>query len=249
MNWKTNKVLMIAIITLAVSGAGSHAQSGMMEGQQGQMGGMGDGKMMEKPQNNSERIKSMDPGELTFTTDCESCHPSGRQAGPSDRLLTDSRMLTNYRVFLRFLREPGKSDGTRGEMPAFSESRLSDQKVRELYHYITATEGPGMRGGYRGYRMRHMYDYGRGSGMGPGWIGGYGRGYNLGPGYYMLSPECQKFYDETAKLRKELSDKSFDYFEALRNPRTTGRVITDLEEELWALQDKIFSQAPLSCDW
>ena len=41
----------------------------------------------------------------------------------------------------------------------------------------------------------------------------------------------------------------FEYFEALRNPRTTGKMITDLEEELWALEDKIYSQAPLGCEW
>jgi len=56
----------------------------------------------------------------------------------------------------------------------------------------------------------------------------------------MLSPECQAFYDETVKLRKELSDKRYEYFEALRNPKTTGRMINDLDEELWACRTRFF---------
>jgi hypothetical protein len=81
--------------------------------------------------------------------------------------------------------------------------------------------------------------------MGPGMTGGY----EMGPGYYTYSPDCQKFYDETAAPRKELHDKRFEYFEAVRNPKTTGEAAEKLEKEIQELQKKIYSTAPLGCRW
>ena len=94
--------------------------------------------------------------------------------------------------------------------------------------------GPGMMGGY-----------GRGGyGMGPGMMwGGYGRG----KGYYQQNEECQKFLDENAGLRKELNTKRFEYFEAVRNPKTTAESAVKLEKELRDLQEKIYSKAPQGC--
>ena len=65
---------------------------------------------------------------------------------------------------------------------------------------------------------------------GPGWGGEYsnpGYGYHMmGPGYggHMMgwrSGYDQKYLDETADVRKELNTKRFEYFEAIRNPKTT----------------------------
>jgi hypothetical protein len=88
---------------------------------------------------------------------------------------------------------------------------------------------------------------------GPGWWGG---GHMMGPGYgeYMMGSMMgggtpgygydQKFLDETTELRKELHDKRFEYFEALRNPKTTTETITKLEKEITELEDKIYEKAP-----
>ncbi len=111
--------------------------------------------------------------------------------------------------------------------------------------------GPGMMGGYGN-------GYGRGPGMmGPGWGGGYGMGPGMmGPGWggrqgygqgYGQSEECQKYFDETAGMRKELNNKRFDYYEALRNPKTKPEEVTKLEKEIWELQQKIYSKAPAAC--
>ncbi len=62
--------------------------------------------------------------------------------------------------------------------------------------------------------------------------GGFGYGNN------------QKFLNETAELRKELHDKKFDYFEAVRNPDTTTETITKLEREAYELQKKINEKMP-----
>jgi hypothetical protein len=108
--------------------------------------------------------------------------------------------------------------------------------------------GYGMMGpGYGGYGMGPgmMHGYGRGGyGMGPGMMwGGYGRG----PGNFQQSEECQKFFDQNAGLRKELNDKRFDYFEAMRNPKTTGESLAKIEKEIRDLQEKIYAKAPQSC--
>jgi hypothetical protein len=123
--------------------------------------------------------------------------------------------------------------------------------------------GPGMMGG-GGYGGGYCPNCGAylgprgGYGMGPGMMGpGYGGGYGMGPGMmgpgwgarqgYGLSEECQKYFDESAGMRKELYNKRFEYFEATRNPKTTPETAAKLEKELWDLQQKIYSQAPASC--
>ena len=74
--------------------------------------------------------------------------------------------------------------------------------------------------------------------MGPGY-GGHmmGRG-GTGNGY------DQKFLDETVEQRRELHNKKFEYFEALRNPETAPETITKLEKEIHELQETIHKKAP-----
>ncbi len=113
--------------------------------------------------------------------------------------------------------------------------------------------GPGMMG--RGYGGGP--GWGGGYGMGPGMMGqGYGGGYGMGPGWgarqgygqdYGQSEECQKYFDESAGMRKELNNKRFDYFEALRNPKTKPEQVSKLEKEIWELQKEIYSKAPAAC--
>ena len=92
--------------------------------------------------------------------------------------------------------------------------------------------GPGMMGGR----------YGMGPGMmgGQGMMGGYGM---MGPGKYDYSQECNKFLDETAKERKELYNKRYEYSEAFRNPKTSPEEIAKLEKEIRGLQEEIYKKA------
>jgi hypothetical protein len=84
--------------------------------------------------------------------------------------------------------------------------------------------------------------------MGPGMMGrGSGMGQGMGRGYYRMSPECQKAFDETAPLRKELYNKHFDYREAMRNPKTTNEMLDKMEKEMHDLQDKIYAKIPRNC--
>jgi len=100
--------------------------------------------------------------------------------------------------------------------------------------------GPGMMGG--------------GYGMGPGMHGGYGMGPGMmrgpgmmGPGYSGQSEACQNFMNDTAEQRKELMNKRYDYFEAIRNPKTTPETVTQLEKEIREIQENIYSKAPQGC--
>jgi mono/diheme cytochrome c family protein len=188
-------------------------------------------------------------GARIFADSCAGCHPDGGNVIVPDLPLKGSRVLANFRTFIAFLRHPKMPDGSQGAMPSFPRSQISDRQARRLYHYITYGRGPASRGGYG------MGRGGNGMGRG-GMMGGYGMGrgammggYGMGPGYYTYSPECQKFYDDTASMRKELHDKRFEYFEAIRNPKTTGEAAEKMEKEIRELQEKIFSAAPLGCRW
>jgi len=116
--------------------------------------------------------------------------------------------------------------------------------------------GPGMMGG--GYGMgpgmmgRGMM--GGGYGMGPGMMGGgmMGGGYGMGPGmmgpgYSQQNEACQKFFDDTAGMRKDLHTKRYEYFETIRNPKTTPETVAKLEKDLRELQEKIYEKAPQGC--
>ncbi|GBE02377.1 MAG TPA: hypothetical protein ENH50_06440 [Nitrospirae bacterium] len=97
--------------------------------------------------------------------------------------------------------------------------------------------GPGMMGGGMGYGM--MGGGMMGYGMGPGMMGG---GYGTGRSYATNAYD-QKFLDETKNLRKQLNGKRFEYFEALRNPKTTPDTIAKLEKEITELQKNIYAKA------
>ncbi len=96
--------------------------------------------------------------------------------------------------------------------------------------------GPGMMGpGMMGHHGM----------MGPGVMGPGMMGYGMRPGMWGYSAETyQKFLNETADLRKELHNKRFEYFEALRNPDTKPETITGIEKEIQGLQSKIYEKAP-----
>jgi mono/diheme cytochrome c family protein len=246
------KTLMTALAAILVLSIPAYSQqqgtgSGMMGGQQGQMGTMEHGQMMgagqsSKPQEGSNQTT----GASIFMNNCARCHPGGGNNVDPDLPLRGSDKLANFKTFLAFIRNPKMPDGSTGAMPAFSTSSITDKAARELYHYIVSSGGRGMTGGY-GYGMGSgmMGGYGMGSGM----MGDYGMGPGMMGGYHGYSPECQKFYDESHDLRKQLHDKRFQYFEVVRNPKATGETADQLRKEIGDLQNKIYAKAPLGCMW
>jgi hypothetical protein len=93
--------------------------------------------------------------------------------------------------------------------------------------------------GYGGWSGGHM--------MGPGY-GGHmmesgSRGHMMDRGTRGFETD-QKFLNETTDLRKGLHEKRFQYFEARRNPDTTTETLTELEKDIYELQENIHEKAP-----
>jgi hypothetical protein len=214
-------------------------------------------------------------GEKIFNNNCRVCHVNGGNVINPGMPIRGSFKLTNLETFMTFIRNPQLPDGSKGSMPSFSKSQISDDQVKDLYQYIISDQGlnltsRGSGGTYCPYCGQYL-DSQRGHGRGPGMMRGYGmgsnmmgggRGYHMGPrmrggygmgpgmmepSYYTQSEECQKFFDNTSKMRKELYNKRYDYFEAVRNPKSTTESIAKLEKEIRDLQEKIYAKAPQGC--
>lgn len=75
-------------------------------------------------------------GEKIFDSNCSGCHPGGGNAFVPKMTLRSSPELENFEAFLAYIRDPRMPDGSRGIMPPFSETRISDKMANELYQYI-----------------------------------------------------------------------------------------------------------------
>ena len=289
-------ILGLTILSLVTIGAVAYAQG------PGMMGGgydMGPG-MMESEQGKESQTQKTTVGADIFNSNCRVCHVNGGNTIYPSMPLKGSTKLANFETFLSFIRNPKLPDGSRGPMPSFSKSQISDKQAEELYQFITSPEsdlmsgdpggwycpqyaqcrgsqtrypmgfgmmgGQGMMQGYGGYRMgpgmmgsgQQGWNYcpycgqylgkGGGYGMMGGGYGGYHMGPGMmGPGYYGQSEACQNFMNDTVEQRKELMNKRYDYFEAIRNPKTTPETAAQLEKELREAQGKIYSKAPQGC--
>ena len=72
--------------------------------------------------------------------------------------------------------------------------------------------------------------------MGPMMMGGPGM--MMGPGGYD-SERYEKAMEETRELRKKMHDMKFEYFEAMRNPKTSREDLHKKQKEMWELRQKI----------
>jgi len=220
----------------------TYAQGPGMMGQ-----GMMGSEQTEEPQKSSQGIT----GANIFNANCRSCHLNGGNIINPSFPMRGSLKLADFKTFLAFIRNPRMPDGSKGPMPPFSKSQISNRQAKELYQYITSPGSLDLKSGYQGGQYRpYCGQYGGPCGgwdMGPGMMGGYGYGgYGQRRGYSQ-NKECQKFLDDTAKLRKELHEKRFEYSEAIRNSKTSPETITGLEKEIRQLQENISSKAPQGC--
>ena len=137
-----------------------------------------------------------------------------------------------------------------GMMGRQNQQQTSQTPQQGWYYPYPQMMGPGMMMGWScpcsqmmGGSMMGSVMMGRGM-MGAGMMGPGMMGYGMGPckgGYNTES--YQKFLNETADLRRKLHNKKFEYFEALRNPKTKTETITKLEKEIQELQGKIYEKA------
>lgn len=81
----------------------------------------------------ADGIKS---GERLYKAKCAGCHPGGGNVIEHNRPVMGSAKLSDFDTFNRFIRRPTKPDGSRGLMPSFQPSGISDAQSRQLYDYI-----------------------------------------------------------------------------------------------------------------
>ncbi len=255
-------------------------------------------------------------GAEIFNTHCRVCHVNGGNLIDPSMPLKGSGKLSDFKTFLNFIRQPGMPDGSRGAMPSFSRSQISDTHAEELYKFITSEQwalsgvypkgkdcprftqcgkrqtcsqmphgmmhqgmmgmmpgrcgmGPGMIGGgqqgwnYCPFCGQHLgqdrggYGMMGGYGLGPGMMRGYhgssvhpwmaGSYGFMAPGPNVRSEACRKFLDSTSNMRKELHQKRFEYFEAIRSPGSSPESTAGLEKDIRDLHLKVISQAPQGC--
>lgn len=130
----------------------------------------------------------------------------------------------------------------RGMMGGGQQQSSSEQAQQPYpYQMSPGMMGPGMMGG--GMMGRGMMGGGMGM-MGPGMMGPGMMGYGMGSGGGYGDPEkYNKFLDDTVDLRKKIQDKTFEYYEAMRNPKTTMGSLAKKEKEINELQQKLYEKA------
>jgi mono/diheme cytochrome c family protein len=80
--------------------------------------------------------KQFSAGAKIFRSNCSACHPQGGNIINPKLPLLGASQLDSPETFLAFVRRPVRPDGSRGKMPPFPSTRISDQQVRDLYEYI-----------------------------------------------------------------------------------------------------------------
>jgi uncharacterized membrane protein len=81
--------------------------------------------------------KELEEGQRIFTTDCRFCHPLGGNVVRPDLPLLGAPELSDPKTFTEYIRNPLNPDGTKGMMPRFAPSKISDQQLKVLRNYIT----------------------------------------------------------------------------------------------------------------
>jgi hypothetical protein len=80
-------------------------------------------------------------GEKVYNTLCRRCHLDGGNIIIPGMPLRGSPKLVKFETFLRHIRDPRMPDGSRGPMPAFSDTDISDKQAKDLYQYIISRQG------------------------------------------------------------------------------------------------------------
>jgi len=76
-------------------------------------------------------------GRQLFEVNCHFCHPQGGNVIKPQFPLIGSARLSDLETFTNFVRNPVLPGGQKGEMPRFTESKISEKQLKDLYEYIT----------------------------------------------------------------------------------------------------------------
>jgi mono/diheme cytochrome c family protein len=160
LNWSRQGLLAFLCLTLITClgaffspvAAGAQPGPGGGDGDPGplcQMGGMRGGMMGGQgycgpgggPVGPVPGISEQSSGAELFSANCAACHPGGGNTLTPSLPLRGSAQLRDYETFRVFVRYPTMPDGSRGAMPAFPSSRLSNGQMLKLYRYLISRWG------------------------------------------------------------------------------------------------------------
>jgi uncharacterized membrane protein len=80
--------------------------------------------------------KEFQIGARIFKGNCSGCHPHGGNIITTNLPLNIAPQLADFDTFRSFVRHPEMPNGSRGEMPDFPPTKISDQQAQELYQYV-----------------------------------------------------------------------------------------------------------------
>jgi mono/diheme cytochrome c family protein len=124
-------IVVPAIVFLSSIAAQAQMGGGMMNGGRG-------GESRESPKATS--------GAGIYNANCAGCHPNRGNVVTPNLPVKGSRTLADFKTFLNFIRYPKCRDGSKGAMPAMTQSKISDRQAETLYQFITAKDGSGKSG-------------------------------------------------------------------------------------------------------
>jgi uncharacterized membrane protein len=75
-------------------------------------------------------------GGKIFKANCSACHPDGGNVVMPDMPVKSSAELSSYDTFIAFIRDPKLPDGSKGPMPPFPQSKISEADGKALYEYM-----------------------------------------------------------------------------------------------------------------
>jgi len=85
--------------------------------------------------------EQLENGEKIFNAYCRVCHVNGGNIINPRFPLRGSQKLSDFKTFLSFIRSPQMPDGSRGAMPSFSESQISQKDAENLHTYFLSQNG------------------------------------------------------------------------------------------------------------
>jgi uncharacterized membrane protein len=80
--------------------------------------------------------KEFQKGARIFKNDCGGCHAHGGNVIVPNLPLRSAPELSDFKTFSDFVRNPKMPNGSKGLMPAWPASKLSEQEAQDLYQYI-----------------------------------------------------------------------------------------------------------------
>jgi len=98
-------------------------------------GGRASGKLSDT--NTLTTDANIQAGATLYNQTCSACHPNGGNTINANLPLRSAPQLSDFNSFLTYIRSPKARDGSQTIMPSFPAEKLSDNKAREIYQYVT----------------------------------------------------------------------------------------------------------------